>query len=89
MFELTESIAHGVDLTPINAVRSWADKSKTYNYQNPAYTEFTQMIWKGTEKVGCAWVNCPTGTFDKNKVRTLSPTFVLRSDLRMPYRSIK
>ncbi|KAF7953338.1 hypothetical protein EAE96_006549 [Botrytis aclada] len=37
-----------------------------YNWSEPGPTnstkQFTQMVWKGTTSVGCAWNNCPPGS---------------------------
>ncbi|MDH5608729.1 MAG: CAP domain-containing protein [Cyclobacteriaceae bacterium] len=45
-------------------VDSWADEQKDYNYEkNKCKTgkmcgHYTQVVWKNTQKVGCAKVNC-------------------------------
>ncbi|ODV77878.1 PR-1-like protein, partial [Suhomyces tanzawaensis NRRL Y-17324] len=43
-------------------VDAWYDEIKDYNYNNPVFAEetghFTQVVWKGTTKVGCARVQC-------------------------------
>ncbi|KAJ6093517.1 hypothetical protein N7486_008806 [Penicillium sp. IBT 16267x] len=55
------------------AVEAWGDEGKLYNFKKPTgFTEatghFTQLVWKSTEEVGCAAVNCGY-TEDLSKVR--------------------
>ena len=34
----------------------WYAEGKTYNPSNPAPSyHFTQLVWKSTTKIGCAW----------------------------------
>ncbi|RKP32812.1 PR-1-like protein, partial [Metschnikowia bicuspidata] len=44
-------------------VRAWYDEIKAYNWSNPGFSmktaHFTQVIWKDTKEVGCAYVTCP------------------------------
>ena len=46
----------------IRAVQAWYGEEKQYNYNNPNWQpgagHFTQVVWKGTTKVGCAAVQC-------------------------------
>jgi hypothetical protein len=50
----------------------WYSESAQYNASSPTASDFTQLVWKGTTKIGCAWsLNCPNvhdndpyGTFD-------------------------
>lgn len=42
-----------------SAVKAWYDESKDYNYQSPnSYDHFTQLVWKGTTSMGCAYKDC-------------------------------
>ncbi|KAJ5924302.1 hypothetical protein N7466_008489 [Penicillium verhagenii] len=55
------------------AVEAWGDEGELYNFEKPTgFTEatghFTQLVWKATEEVGCAAVNCGY-TEDMSKVR--------------------
>ncbi|KAL1406439.1 hypothetical protein Q8F55_008138 [Vanrija albida] len=49
--------------------KMWADEAPQYNYNNPVFTSgaghFTQVVWKGTTKLGCALVDCADGTIFK------------------------
>lgn len=44
------------------AVNAWYAESKNYSYFNPGFSyntgHFTQMVWKATKKLGCAYVTC-------------------------------
>ena len=42
-----------------SAVKAWYDEGETYNYAaSNSYDHFTQVVWKSTTKVGCAWKDC-------------------------------
>lgn len=40
----------------------WGQERKVYDWNNPGFSmqtgHFTQMVWKGTSKLGCAVTNC-------------------------------
>ena len=44
---------------PVNA---WYNEIKDYDFNNPGYSSatghFTQLVWKATQQVGCAYVTC-------------------------------
>jgi len=48
--------------TAVQAVNSWSGEFYEYSYNNPGFSmgtgHFTQVIWKGTEKIGCGFVEC-------------------------------
>lgn len=53
-----ENLAAGFKTGP-SAVKAWYDEGKTYNYQSPnSYDHFTQVVWKGSKGVGCAYKDC-------------------------------
>lgn len=43
----------------------WGRERVHYNWANPDFTmktgHFSQLVWKGTKSVGCAWAECPFG----------------------------
>ncbi|KAI0762912.1 CAP domain-containing protein [Fomes fomentarius] len=45
------------------AVKSWTDEVSDYDSSNPQASHFTQVVWKGTQQVGCAVQSC-NGIFD-------------------------
>jgi len=45
------------------AVKSWTDESTSYHPNNPVPSHFTQVVWKGSKKLGCAVQECK-GIFD-------------------------
>lgn len=56
-----ENLAAGYP-TITDAVSAWNAEGDQYPYNNPGfYTStghFTQLVWKGSKKVGCGFVNC-------------------------------
>ena len=44
------------------AIQTWYAENEKYSYKKPGFKSatghFTQMIWKGTKKIGCALVTC-------------------------------
>ncbi|KAI8084975.1 CAP domain-containing protein [Halteromyces radiatus] len=44
------------------AIQAWYDEGKSYNYNNPGFSSstghFTQVVWKGTTKIGCGLGKC-------------------------------
>ncbi|EGX88927.1 secretion pathway protein Sls2/Rcy1, putative [Cordyceps militaris CM01] len=47
-------------------VNLWGKERMDYNFSSPGFTSgtghFTQLVWKGTKRVGCALVSCDYGT---------------------------
>lgn len=53
-----ENLACGYSDGP-SAVQAWYDEGKTYNYgSSSTYDHFTQVVWKSTTKLGCAYKDC-------------------------------
>ena len=53
-----ENLACGFKDGP-SAVTAWYDEGQTYNYQTAnEYNHFTQVVWKGSTKMGCAIKDC-------------------------------
>ena len=60
-----ENMALGWTSNTTILIDMWAQEAKTYNYSNPDYSHFSQMVWVATKYIGCALVgpeNCPNGT---------------------------
>jgi len=59
-----ENIAAGAPTeTMANGIRSWTNEAKQYDYKNPTYSHFTQVVWKSTKQLGCARVQCGSKIF--------------------------
>ncbi|KAI5819033.1 CAP domain-containing protein [Pyronema omphalodes] len=56
-----ENLAAGYD-SPAQAIKAWYDENEMYSYAGGGFSSatghFTQLVWKGAQKVGCAEVNC-------------------------------
>lgn len=52
----------GDGYTITDAINDWMSEAKDYDPNNPTYSHFTQVVWKGTTQVGCAVHTCPAGT---------------------------
>ena len=87
MLKLVENLAAGGGdgYSIPDLFKLWTDESSDYDPSNPTYSHFTQVVWKGSSQLGCAVVTCPADTVFP--VRTLSPIFIHRSDLRMSCRA--
>jgi len=40
------------------AIKSWTDEVSEYDANNPQFSHFTQVVWKGSKQVGCAVQAC-------------------------------
>lgn len=53
-----ENLACGFKDGP-SAVTAWYEEGQTYNYKSAnEYNHFTQVVWKGSTKMGCAMKDC-------------------------------
>ena len=56
-----ENLAAGYP-TAEAALTAWYSEQRYYSYNNPQFStttgHFTQLVWKSTQKVGCASVSC-------------------------------
>ncbi|KAK6532163.1 hypothetical protein TWF694_003323 [Orbilia ellipsospora] len=58
-----ENIAAGTYTNPAFYAALWYNEGSLYNFSKPGFSEatghFTQVVWRGTKQLGCAWVKCP------------------------------
>jgi pathogenesis-related protein 1 len=63
--------------TAQQAVTSWADEKANYDYSTNACNgicgHYTQIVWRSTERVGCAIGSCGALTFSSSIVCDYSP----------------
>jgi len=91
IFQPSENLAVGTDpFTITDGINMWTGEAGDYDPKNPTYSHFTQVVWKGTTELGCAFVTCPPGSIYPTEygVRTLSPTFTRQSNLWASYRTL-
>ena len=72
MFEHGEGAANGwgENLSALsgtdNDIRAgivlWENEQPDYDPSNPEASHFTQLVWKGSQQLGCAVAACPAGT---------------------------
>ncbi|KAG7884765.1 hypothetical protein KL938_001892 [Ogataea parapolymorpha] len=59
---LGENLAYGYNFATAGAVDAWYDEINQYNYSDPGYSEatghFTQLVWKSSTEIGCAYKYC-------------------------------
>lgn len=68
-----ENLAAGFADGP-SAVKAWYDEGQTYDYStHNEYNHFTQVVWKSTTKVGCAYKDCLSTGWQKYIVCEYSP----------------
>ncbi|KXN89858.1 Protein PRY2 [Leucoagaricus sp. SymC.cos] len=41
-----------------DGIKSWTDEVSDYNANNPVPSHFTQVVWKGSQQLGCAVQEC-------------------------------
>lgn len=56
-----ENLAAGY-ASPAAAIGAWYAEEKEYSYWRPGFSHetghFTQLVWKGTKKIGCGYRDC-------------------------------
>jgi uncharacterized protein YkwD len=73
-----ENLAAGYP-TLAAAIKFWYDEGAHYSYSEPGFSmstgHFTQVVWRATERIGCAYVSCDgrNGTQGKYLVCEYSP----------------
>lgn len=59
--------ARGAAWQPSDAVAAWAEQAEHYDFGSGACAagrqcaQFRQVMWRGSQEVGCAAVECPSG----------------------------
>jgi uncharacterized protein YkwD len=59
-----ENLAAGTTgyMGPEEVVKMWYEEIKDYDFNNPGFAmntgHFTQVVWRGTQQVGCGMVQC-------------------------------
>lgn len=62
--EFGENLAAGSgDYSISSGIEAWTSESADYDPSNPQYSHFTQVVWKSTTELGCAYQMCD-GIFD-------------------------
>ncbi|XP_057824766.2 pathogenesis-related protein 1C-like [Cryptomeria japonica] len=57
----------GKELSPVDAVNAWVEEKQYYSYNSNSCAQgqqcghYTQVMWKNSQKVGCARVKCNDG----------------------------
>jgi len=59
-------VATGTSNPLTNGVQSWMAEASKYDYNKPGFSSatghFTQVVWKSTAQVACAYATCAAGT---------------------------
>ena len=56
------SAMSGTTNTIRQGIQLWEDEEKDYNPDDPVYSHYTQMVWKGTQQLGCYMSQCAPGS---------------------------
>ncbi|ODV77487.1 the plant PR-1 class of pathogen related protein-like protein, partial [Suhomyces tanzawaensis NRRL Y-17324] len=68
-----ENLAVGY-LTGESALEAWYDEGKSYDYSAAStYDHFTQVVWKSTTKLGCAYKDCSAQNWGKYVICSYDP----------------
>lgn len=68
-----ENLAAGFS-TGTSALHAWYVEGETYDYTSAnSYDHFTQVVWKGTTKVGCAYKDCSSNNWGKYVICEYDP----------------
>ncbi|WRT69566.1 uncharacterized protein IL334_006554 [Kwoniella shivajii] len=59
-----ENLAVGTDgfIDILSGIGMWMDEASQYDPSSPTYSHFTQVVWKETNTIGCAAINCGANT---------------------------
>ncbi|OCK84351.1 PR-1-like protein [Lepidopterella palustris CBS 459.81] len=61
----------------IDSVEAWYSEEPKYNYNNPGFSvatgHFTQVVWKGSLRVGCSWAVCKDSNYPARFVCNYDP----------------
>lgn len=68
-----ENLAVGFSTGP-KAVDAWYSEGTNYDYSSAnSFDHFTQIIWKGTSKLGCAYKDCSAENWGKYVICSYDP----------------
>lgn len=68
-----ENLAAGFS-TGTSALHAWYVEGETYDYTSAnTYDHFTQVVWKGSTKVGCAYKDCSSNNWGKYVICEYDP----------------
>lgn len=71
--EYGENLAVGYD-TGVKALDTWYDEGKSYDYSSAStFNHFTQVIWKESTKLGCAYKDCSSSNWGKYVICEYDP----------------
>lgn len=71
--EYGENLAVGYD-TGVKALDTWYDEGKSYDYSAAStFNHFTQVIWKESTKLGCAYKDCSSSNWGKYVICEYDP----------------
>jgi pathogenesis-related protein 1 len=68
-----ENLAVGYSSGPL-ALDAWYDEGQTYDYSSAnSFDHFTQVVWKSTTKLGCAYKDCSAQNWGKYIICSYDP----------------
>jgi len=70
----------GSGYTVTSGVKAWTDEVKDYNPKSPVPSHFTQVVWKNTKQLGCAFIDCPAGSIFPSQYGVRAPLPVVADD---------
>ncbi|KAF9521346.1 CAP domain-containing protein, partial [Crepidotus variabilis] len=54
-----ENLAAGTgSYSILDGIKAWTDEASSYDPNNPTFSHFTQVVWKSSTELGCAYQFC-------------------------------